>query len=139
MAQTVRFGVSLSLELLDQFDRLIKSIGYDNRSEAVRDLIRQKLVEEEWKAPDHETFATLTLVYDHHAMSLPSRLTELQHQVHGQVVGTFHVHMDRHNCLEVVVMKGKGKDLRALAERMISLKGVKYGALNMGTSGKQVH
>jgi CopG family nickel-responsive transcriptional regulator len=138
MSDTVRFGVSLSLDLLDQFDALIKRLGYANRSEAVRDLIRRKLVEEEWTAPDRQTFAAVMLVYNHHRMSLPTRLTELQHDSYAQVIGSFHVHIDRHNCLELVVLKGKGKDLRALGEKMISLRGVKYGALNMGTSGKKV-
>lgn len=139
MSQTVRFGVSLSLELLDQFDRLVKKLGYANRSEAVRDLIRQKLVEEEWKAPDQQTFATVSLVYNHRKMSLPARLTELQHDVYAQVIGSLHVHIDKHNCLEAIVMKGRGRDLRALADKMMSLKGVKYGVLNMGTSGRKVH
>ncbi len=138
MSDTVRFGVSLSLELLDSFDKLIRKLGYQNRSEAVRDLIRQKLVEEEWQAPDRQTFATVSLVYNHHRMSLPSRLTELQHDAYAQVVGSFHVHVDRNNCLELVVLKGKGKDLRALGERMIALTGVKYGTLNMGTSGRKI-
>jgi len=139
MSDTVRFGVSLSLELLDQFDQLIKKLGYDNRSEAVRDLIRQKLVEEEWEAPDRQTFAIVSLVYNHHSMSLPSRLTELQHESYAQFIGSFHVHVDKSNCLEIIVMRGKGKDLRALGEKIIALKGVKYGTLNMGTSGKKIH
>ena len=138
MSDTVRFGVSLSLELLDQFDRLIKKLGYENRSEAVRDLIRRKLVEEEWEAPEQQTFATTFLVYDHRKMSLSARLTDLQHESLAQVIGALHVHIDKHTCLEMVVMKGKGKDLRALGEKMISLKGVKYGTLNMGTTGKKV-
>ena len=138
MSDTVRFGVSLSLELLDRFDALIKKLGYENRSEAVRDLIRQKLVQEEWQAPEQQAFAVLMLVYDHHMMSVASRLMEIQHDSVAQVIGTFHVHVDKRNCLEVVVMRGKGKELRGMADRMISLKGVKYGRLNMGTSGKRV-
>ena len=139
MSDTVRFGVSLSLGLLDEFDRLIRKQGYPNRSEAVRDLIRQKLLEEEWQAPDHRTFAVLMLVYDHHTMAVSERLTEIQHESHTQVIGSFHVHIDKETCLEVVVLKGKGKDLRTLADRMIGLKGVQYGHLNMGTSARHVH
>jgi CopG family nickel-responsive transcriptional regulator len=139
MSQTVRFGVSLSLDLLDEFDKLIKGLGYDNRSEAVRDLIREKLVEEEWKAPDQQTFAAVMLVYDHHRLSLPARLTEIQHESFAQIVGSLHVHIDKQHCMEIVVMKGKGKDLRTLGEKMISLKGVSYGTLSAGTSGKKVH
>ncbi len=139
MSQTVRFGVSLDLELLDQFDKLLRGLGYDNRSEAVRDLIRQKLLEEEWKTPEQQTFAAVMLVYDHHKMALPARLTELQHESLAQIIGSLHVHIDKQNCLEIIVMRGKGKDLRALGDKMISLKGVNYGSLNMGTSAKHVH
>ncbi|MFO7959242.1 MAG: nickel-responsive transcriptional regulator NikR [Candidatus Brocadiia bacterium] len=139
MSDTVRFGVSLSMDLLDRFDRLIKELGYDNRSEAMRDLIRRKLLEEEWEAPDKETFAAVFLVYDHHTMSLASRLMDVQHESFAQVIGSFHVHADRHNCLEVIVLRGKGPEIRDLADRMISLKGVKYGRLNMGTTAGMVH
>ncbi len=139
MAQTVRFGVSLDLDLLDEFDKLLKRLGYANRSEAIRDLIRQKLIEEEWQAPERQTFATVMLVYDHHKMALPARLTDLQHESLARIIGSFHVHLDKRNCLEVVVMRGKGAQLRALADTMISLKGVRYGALNMGTSTRLLH
>jgi len=139
MSDTVRFGVSLSLQLLDEFDDLIKRMGYANRSEAVRDLIRNKLVEEQWQAPDMDTFAAVLLVYDHDMLSLPARLTHLQHESLAQIIGTFHVHIDARHCLEIVVMKGKGGNLRALADRMISLKGVKYGRLNMGTAAESLH
>ena len=138
MSDTVRFGVSLSLELLDKFDELIRKLGYENRSEAVRDLIRRKLVEEQWEATSAKTFAAVFLVYDHHAMSVSTRLMDLQHGSYAQVIGSFHVHLDEHNCLEIVVVRGKGKELRELAEKMISLKGVKYGTLNMGTSGQGI-
>ena len=136
MSDTVRFGVSLSMELLERFDELIGELGYDNRSEAVRDLIREKLVEEEWKSPDVETFAAVLLVYDHHTMDVAGRLMDLQHESFAQVVGSFHVHLDEHNCLEIVVVKGRAGDLRELSQDMISLKGVKYGTLNLGTSGE---
>ena len=138
MSDTVRFGVSVSLELLDKFDELLRKLGYENRSEAVRDLIRRKLVEEEWEAPNTKTFAAVLLIYDHHTMSVATRLMDLQHESYAQVIGSFHVHLDEHNCLEIVVVRGKGKELRDLAERMISLKGVKYGTLNMGTTGQSI-
>jgi len=138
MSDTVRFGVSLSLKLLDEFDALIGKLGYENRSEAVRDLIRNKLVEEEWEASDAETFAGVFLVYEHDMMSLAARLTELQHDSLAHVVGSFHVHIDHHNCLEIVVMHGSAAELRELGDRMVSLKGVKYGRLNMGTTGERL-
>ena len=139
MSETVRFGVSLDAELLKQFDRLIAGMGYENRSEAIRDLIREKLVEEEWQAPHEETFAAAFIVYDHHTMSVADRLTDLQHEFFQNIVATLHVHIDQHNCLEVVAMRGTGERLRSLGERLVSLRGVKYGKLNMGTSGRKVH
>ncbi|MFW6189268.1 MAG: nickel-responsive transcriptional regulator NikR [Planctomycetota bacterium] len=138
MSDTVRFGVSLDQKLLERFDALIGDLGYDNRSEAVRDLIRSKLVEREWEKGDVETFAAVLLVYDHHTMSVASRLMDLQHESFARVVGSFHVHLDPHNCLEIVVIKGKADQLRDLGQRMMSLKGVKYGTLSAGTSGKKL-
>ncbi|NLW51257.1 MAG: nickel-responsive transcriptional regulator NikR [Candidatus Brocadiaceae bacterium] len=139
MTDTVRFGVSLGLGLLDEFDQLIRKQGYPNRSEAVRDLIRRRLLEEAWQAPEHRTFAVLTLIYDHHTMGVSERLMELQHESHTQVIGSFHVHVDKETCLEAVVLKGRGRDLRALADRMIALKGVQYGHLNMAESVGHAH
>jgi CopG family nickel-responsive transcriptional regulator len=138
MSDTVRFGVSLSLSLLDEFDALIKRLGYATRSEAVRDMIRQKLVAEEWEAPDKETFAVVLLVYEHHAGALTDKLNDIQHHACKQIVGSFHVHMDEDNCVELVLMRGKGKQLRTLADQMVSLKGVKYSALNMGTGAQKL-
>ena len=138
MSDTVRFGVSLDMSLLDEFDELIKGLGYANRSEAIRDLIRQKLVEEEWEAPDRETFGVVFLVYDHHEMSVDRRLTEEQHHHHGDVISTMHVHIDEANCMEIVVLRGIGKDIQAFGRKLISMRGVKYGKLNLGTTGQEV-
>jgi CopG family nickel-responsive transcriptional regulator len=138
MSDTVRFGVSLSLSLLDNFDRLLKNLGYSNRSEAVRDLIRQKLVEQAWGEPEASTFAVVSLVYDHHAGSLAARLTRMQHNAVAQIIGSLHIHVDAENCLEIIVMKGQSKDLRALAEKLVSLKGVKHGTISRGTTGKEL-
>ncbi len=139
MSDTVRFGVSLSIDLLDRFDALINKIGYESRSEAIRDLIREKLVEEEWEAPSEETFGVVFLVYDHHASSLDSRLTDAQHKFLGNVISSLHVHVDEHNCLEVVVLRGPGKQVRAMGEKLASMRGIKYGKLNMGTTDRHVH
>ena len=139
MVETVRFGVSLPEDLLDDFDSLIRRMGYDNRSEAIRDLIREKLVAEEWDAPKQETFGVLFLVYDHHSMSVDTRLIDEQHDNVGKVVSSLHIHIDEENCLEIIVLKGAGKDVRAVGEKLISLRGVKYGKLNLATSGRHVH
>ena len=135
MENTARFGVSMSEGLLDRFDRLIEEKGYGNRSEAVRDLIRGKLVEEEWRGRG-SVVGTLTLVYDHDSSDLVRRLTEIQHGHHAEIISTLHVHLDHHNCLEVLVLKGRARQVRALADRLISTKDVKHGRLTMTTSGK---
>ena len=138
MSNLVRFGVSLDADLLDRFDELIDRMGYANRSEAIRDLFREKLIEQEWKTPGKEIFAVVSLVYDHHTMEVHRRLTELQHRSYAAIISTMHVHIDQHNCLELIVLKGEGDDVRSLAEHLISLKGVKYGRLNMGTTGSSL-
>ncbi len=139
MAKTVRFGVSLDADLLDSFDALIRKMGYENRSEAIRDLIREKLVQEQWQEPAGETFGVVFLVYDHEALSMDRRLTQMQHKSLGNVVSTVHVHIDEHNCLEVVVLRGPGRQVRSIGEKLVSMRGVKYGKFNLGTTGRHVH
>jgi CopG family nickel-responsive transcriptional regulator len=139
VSETVRFGVSLDIDLLDKFDALIRRMGYENRSEAIRDLIREKLIEQEWEAPDEEVFGVTFLVYDHHAMSVEKRLTEEQHREFGRVISSLHIHIDEHNCLEIVILKGNGREVRRMGEKMLSMRGVKYGRLNLGTTGRHVH
>jgi len=133
-----RIGISLDGKLLKQFDRLIKSRGYSNRSEAVRDLIREKLIEREWTAPEKETVAALFLVYEHHAMNLTERLTQAEHDAYHRIVSTMHVHMDHDNCLEIIILRGPGREIKKLADRIISLRGVKHGRFIPGTTGKQI-
>ncbi len=139
MSDLVRFGVSVDAGLLESFDKLIDKMGYANRSEAIRDLFRERVIRQEWEAPETEVFGVVYIVYDHHTMGVHQRLTELQHASYAAIISTLHVHIDHYNCLELIVLKGGGKDVRELAERLISLKGVKYGRLNMGTTGTSVH
>jgi CopG family transcriptional regulator, nickel-responsive regulator len=136
MEKTVRFGVSLDSTLLTEFDALIGEKGYTNRSEAIRDLLRDRLVEEEWEQDDTHVAGAVTLVFDHHSMDLPRRLTELQHDHHGLIVSTVHVHLDHDNCLEVLVLKGSAAEVRHLGEKLISTKGIKHGKLTLTTTGK---
>lgn len=135
--ELARFGVSISSELLEKFDRLIESKGYVNRSEAIRDLIRDYMVEHEWEE-DAETMGAVTVVYDHHVRELPESLTALQHEHHSSIISSMHVHIDEHNCLEVVVIRDKGSKVREIADRLISTKGVKHGKLTMTTTGKDL-
>jgi CopG family nickel-responsive transcriptional regulator len=138
MPGVVRFGVSIDSQLMKKFDALIARKGYENRSEAIRDLIRDRLVEEEWESGDEETVGTITIVYNHHTRELEHALTDMQHQSFHQIVSALHVHLDAHNCLEVLVVKGKSKDIRKIADRLIGTRGVKHGKLAMTTTGKEL-
>lgn len=134
----IRFGVSIDENLLRQFDRLIEEKGYGNRSEAVRDLMRDALVEREWSRDDEETVGTVTLVYNHHTRDLSDKLTEHQHSHHQAIVSVLHVHLDAHNCLEVAVVRGSAQEVRRLADELIGTKGVKHGKLVMTTTGSNL-
>lgn len=138
MPQVERFGVSMDKSLLASFDRRIRKAGYTNRSEAVRDIVRNYLVEEEWQDEALEVVGTVTLVYNHHQRELDHALNDLQHQFHDAITCATHVHLDEHNCLEVVVIRGSSKDVSAIGERLISTKGVKHGKLVCTTSGKKI-
>jgi CopG family nickel-responsive transcriptional regulator len=130
MAETERVSLAIESELLSRFDALIEKSGHGNRSEAVRDLIRNRLIEEEWATTSSgEAVATVTLVYDHTKRELADRLLEVGHDHHGTVLATLHVHLDHDNCLEIVALRGKPKQLRHIAEHLIGMKGVKHGKL----------
>ena len=135
MKKLVRFGVSLDQRLLQEFDRHIQGRQYSTRSEALRDLIRDSLVGNEW-AEERETVGTITFVYDHHVRDLMSRLTDIQHDYHGQILSGMHVHLDHDHCLEVLVVKGKGSEIKKVADALVSVRGVKHGKLTMTTTGK---
>jgi len=136
MSDLTRFGISIDDRLLKRFDDLIADKGYVNRSEAIRDLIRNALVEDACAQEDEEIVGTVTLVYDHHTRDLADKLTEQQHSHHEAIVSALHVHLDAHHCLEVVVVKGKAKSVRRLADELIGTKGVKHGKLVTSTTGK---
>lgn len=138
MAELVRFGISMDGQLLESFDRLIEGKGYSNRSEAVRDLIRNALVDEQWSNEDEEAVGTVSLVYDHHTRELSDKLTEHQHSHHRNIVSALHVHLDAHHCLEVVVIRGKAGEIRHLADELIGTKGVKHGRLMTTTTGRDI-
>ncbi|MDF1577420.1 MAG: nickel-responsive transcriptional regulator NikR [Desulfobulbales bacterium] len=136
MSDVVRFGISIEDRLLEKFDRHIDDKGYRNRSEAVRDLIRNALVEEQWLRDDQEEMVgTVSLVYDHHTRELSDKLTEHQHSHHRNIISALHVHLDEHHCLEVVVIKGRAGEIKRLADELIGTKGVKHGKLMTTTTG----
>lgn len=132
----VRFGISMDENLLHRFDNVISRKAYANRSEAVRDLIRNHLVEEEWREDKREMVGTITIVYNHHTRGLSDALTDLQHHFHNLVVSTMHLHLDEDNCLEVLILKGMVDKIKTMADKLISTRGVKHGKLTMTTMGK---
>jgi len=129
MSLLERFGVSAEQELLSRFDRLIEARGYRTRSEALRDLMRQELVNAAWENPGSEVFGTVTILYDHHAHGLAHTLAELQHEHCEAIVCTTHVHVDAHHCLEVIIVKGPSATVRRIADALIAAKGVQHGQL----------
>jgi CopG family nickel-responsive transcriptional regulator len=137
MSRLVRAGISLDSELLARFDRAIAKKGYGSRSEAIRDLVREHSVASD-VAEDKVIVGTLTLVYDHHQPKLSGHLIEAQHHYHGKVLAVTHVHLDHRNCLEVIIVKGRGTEVRRLADQLLSLRGVKHGKLVMTTTGKRL-
>lgn len=140
MAQDLaRFGVAMDQSLLKRFDKLVATRGIaTNRSEAVRDLVRDALVEAETAQGDSEVVGTITMVYNHHASDLGERLDNLQHEHFHEIISTMHIHLDPHNCLEVIVLRGKAHAVRALSEALLGTKGVKHGKLVITTTGEEL-
>ena len=131
MSQVERIGVSLDKKLLSKFDKLIAKQGYQSRSEAIRDLVRQQLSSERLSNPKAKVVAVICLVYDHHSTRLMERLTGLQHSHILQTISSIHIHLDEHNCLEVIVLRGRVGEINRTAESIVSLKGVKLGRINL--------
>ncbi len=136
---TIRFGISADARLLENFDGLIAEKGYANRSEAIRDLIRDQLVEFAWTKNNEDMVGTITIVYNHELKELTEKLIEIQHHNRAHVISSMHVHLDGHNCLEVLVVKGKGEEIKSISDRLIGTKGVKHGKLTMSTTGKELY
>ena len=130
-----RTGVSLEQDLLNEFDGLIARRGYKNRSEALRDLIREALLSEAVDS-NKPVVGTLTLIYDHHLPNLSQKLTETQHHAHGMVLAATHVHLDELYCLEVIIMKGRSRVIKEMSDRILSMRGVKHGKLVLTSTGK---
>lgn len=138
MSDLVRYGISMERSLSDRFDQLVKSKGYANRSEAIRDLIRDRLVEEEWKAGNALTVGVVTLLYDHRQRELSRKLTHSQHDHHDTTISSLHVHLDSANCLEVIVARARANTIKKFADRLIGTKGVKHGKLVMTSGGQRL-
>jgi len=137
MSELVRFGVSLSKELLEKFDKLIKDRNYTNRSEAFRDLIRQEFIKKEWQEGE-DIAGAITLIYDHHRKDLLNKITDIQHNFQKVIISTQHIHLDHDNCLEIIAVRGNPAEVQRLADTLKSIKGVKHGTLSMSSTGKDI-
>ena len=135
MEKVVRFGVSLEPEMLKKFDKLIRKKGYGSRSEAIRDLIRDETVKQILENENEPVIGTLTIVYDHDASNVTNKLLDVQHRHHKNISSTMHLHLVEHNCLEVLVVSGKVKDVQSIADSITSIKGVKHGKLTVTKKG----
>jgi CopG family nickel-responsive transcriptional regulator len=129
MEKITRFGVSIEPILLEKFDRMMKKKGYTNRSEAIRDIIREHLTIEHVKDPSAEVIGTLTMIYDHHTGPLIDRLLEIQHDHYQEILTSTHIHIDHNTCLEVLILRGKTQNIQKLADTIKALKGIKHGEL----------
>ena len=136
MEKLVRFGISMEKELLRSFDAFIRDKGYTNRSEAIRDIVRDKLIEESTQDPTSKVFGGLVFMYDHHKRELEKSLSNLQHDYFENIISTSHVHIDHDHCLEVILLKGETGLLNTIAEKILSFKGVKHCKLMLTTSIK---
>lgn len=134
----VRFSVSVPRDLARQLDQMTREKGYDNRSLAVADMIRAGLVEHRQDYGDREIAGTITLVYDHHKQHVQATLTDIQHDHHDVILASLHVHLDHHNCLEVLAVRGKAKVVKKIADALVAAKGVKHGKLTVTSSGNDL-
>jgi CopG family transcriptional regulator, nickel-responsive regulator len=134
----IRFGISMEKDLLGRLDQEIVKRGYPNRSEAIRDLIRNQLVEIDWSQEEEEVAGTITIIYNHHVRGLSDLLLEMQHDHHHMIISVMHVHLEHEHCLEVMVIKGMASEAKELAGRLIGVKGVKHGKLTITSTGKSL-
>jgi CopG family nickel-responsive transcriptional regulator len=133
-----RFSISLPGELAEQLERMTQEKGYDNRSLAIADMVRAQLVEHRQKYGDQEIAGTITLLYDHHKQHVQAALTDIQHDHHEVIIATLHVHLDHHNCMELLAVRGKATVIRRIADELIAAKGVKHGKLTVTSTGKDL-
>ena len=137
MSKLFRFGVSLEKELLDKFDHLIREKNYTNRSEALRDLIRQELVKKQWQQ-GKEVAGAIIIIYDHHKREVLNKATDIQHDFQKLIISTQHIHLDHDNCLEIIAVRGRPKEAQRLTDNLKSIKGVKHATLSMSSTGKEI-
>lgn len=138
MSEVIRQSFSMDSALWEKVEQLVRDSGYTNRSEFLRDIIRQRLVEREWESGVGEVVGTITLVYDHHARHLNEKLTDIQHDHHDAILATTHVHLDHDMCAEMIMMRGRPATIRAIADRIRQQKGVLHASLSMSSTGRSL-
>jgi len=136
--ETERFSISINRKLLEKFDEAIKERKYQNRSKAIRDLIREFLIEREWERAEGEVMGALTLLYSHETSNITEKLLEIQHERCKNIISTMHIHLDEHNCMEIIAIKGRPNEVREISNSLISCRGVKHGKLVMSSLGKEI-
>jgi len=132
-----RFGISMAGDLVGQLDGMTKAKGYANRSQAVADMVRAQLIEHHGQMGTREIAGTVTLVYDHHKRNIQALLTDIQHEHGDLIIAAMHVHLDHHNCMEVLAIRGRADGVKEVADKLIAAKGVKHGKLTVTTTGKE--
>jgi len=138
LGETVRFSVSIDNELLRKFDQVIKEKKYETRSRAIRDLIRDLIVEREWERSAGEVMGALTLLYSHDKRGITEKLLDIQHERCSNIVSSMHLHLDEHNCMEIIAIKGMPQEVTEISDELISCRGVKHGKLMMSSMGKEI-
>ncbi len=136
MNKIARFGVSIDEKLLKKFDSIIEDKGYVNRSEAIRDLIRDMMVSDSISDPEADAIGTLTMIYSHDTREISDKLNDTQHHHFGSIISATHIHLDEHNCLEVIIMKGKAKTIQSISDKLLSIKNVRHGKVTITAAGK---
>lgn len=135
MSELVRLSISLEKALADRLERMVRGSRYTNRSEFIRDLIRQRLVEQRWADERQEVVGTITLIYDHHARLLSDRLIDIQHDHHDHILATTHVHLSHDHCAEMIMVRGNAGRIRRLADELRKQRGVLHAGLTMSATG----
>lgn len=138
VSELVRLSISLEQPLMRQLERLVKKSGYANRSEFVRDMIRRRLVEEQWSDERQEVVGTITMIYDHHARQLSDKIVDIQHDYHERVLATTHVHLSHDRCAEMIMIHGQADEIREIANRLRQLRGVLHAELAMSSTGEKL-
>ena len=139
MSELIRFGISLPKNLSKDFDKYIKDLDYNNRSEAIRDLIRNELIKKEWEEKESDIAGAIIFIYDHHVRELQNKITSIQHDFYSIIISTQHIHLDHNNCLEIVAIKGNSKKVKKLYNMIRSTKDIKHATLSMSSTGKNIY